>query len=181
MKKNIMQKAGWIFAGSFAGLHLLQGLAEMVRRQMVLSGSAEGGGIVYRTLEQISTFLRYFLAGPSLAADPLTPKIWPRDIGGACLIGLFVVAASVWLLGRYGWKRTCLYWGAALALSLLLCDIMGNVVASRFSSPVIFSGESIEVARRSAGYVIFYQIPAWFLYTGLRKIFRDAGERKKTE
>ena len=75
MKKNIMQKAGWIFVGSFAGLHLLQGLAEMVRRQMVLSGSAEGGGIVYRTLEQISTFLRYFLAGPSLKADPLTPKI----------------------------------------------------------------------------------------------------------
>lgn len=46
MKKNIMQKAGWIFVGSFAGLHLLQGLAEMARRQMVLSGSAEGNGIV---------------------------------------------------------------------------------------------------------------------------------------
>ena len=181
MKKNIVQKAGWIFVGSFAGLHLLQGLAEMARRQMVLSGSAEGNGIVYRILEQISTFLRYFLAGPSLAADPLTPKIWPRDIGGAALIGLFVVAASVWLLSRYGWKRTCLYWGAALALSLLLCDIMGNVVGSRFSSPVIFPGESIEVARRSAGYVLLYQIPAWLLYTGLCKIFRDAGEREKTE
>ena len=38
-----------------------------------------------------------------------------------------------------------------------------------------------EVARRSAGYVLLYQIPAWFLYAGLRKIFRDAGEREKTE
>ena len=180
MKKNIVQKAGWIFVGSFAGLHLLQGLAEMARRQMVLSGSAEGNGIVYRILEQISTFLRYFLAGPSLVASP-SETLVPREIGGACLIGLFVVAASVWLLSRYGWKRTCLYWGTALALSLLLCDIMGNVVASRFSSLVIFSGESIEVARRSAGYVLLYQIPAWLLYTGLRKIFRDAGEREKTE
>ena len=45
------------------------------------------------------------------------------------------------------------------------------------------SDESIEVARRSAGYVLLYQIPAWLLYTGLRKIFRDAGEdeRAKTE
>lgn len=180
MKKNIVQKAGWIFVGSFAGLHLLQGLAEMARRQMVLSGSAEGNGIVYRILEQISTFLRYFLAGPSLVTSP-SETLVPREIGGACLIGLFVVAASVWLLSRYGWKRTCLYWGTALALSLLLCDIMGNVVASRFSSLVIFSGESIEVARRSAGYVLLYQIPAWLLYTGLRKIFRDAGEREKTE
>ena len=85
--------------------------------------------IVYRTLEQISTFLRYFLAGPSLTADPLTPKIWPRDIGGAALFGLFVVAVTVWLLAYYGWKRTYLYWGAALALSIALCfalDLMAG-------------------------------------------------------
>ena len=94
MKKNIMQKAGWIFVGSFAGLHLLQGLAEMARRQMVLSGSAEGGDIVYQTLEQISTFLRYFLAGPSLKADPLTPKLWPRDIGGATRYGCWHITAG---------------------------------------------------------------------------------------
>ena len=92
-----------------------------------------------------------------------------------------MVAVTVWLLAHYGWKRTCLYWGTALALSLLLCNIMGNMVASRFSSLVIFPWESTEVARRSAGYVLLYQIPAWFLYAGLRKIFRDAWEREKTE
>ena len=76
--------------GSFAGLHLLQGLAEMARRQMVLSGSAEGGGIVYRTLEQISTLLRYFLAGPSLdgrSADTLSygPGTSAAPLSSVCL------------------------------------------------------------------------------------------------
>lgn len=179
MKKNIMQKAGWIFVGSFAGLHLLQGLAEMVRRQMVLSGSAEGGGIVYRTLEQISTLLRYFLAGPSLAADPLTPKIWPRDIGGAALIGLFVVAVTVWLLAYYGWKRTYLYWGAALALSIALCFALDLMAGPGISDPAIGSKNLAEVPLRCAGYVIFYQIPAWLLYEGSRYLARNIQKERE--
>ena len=178
MKKNIMQKAGWIFVGSFAGLHLLQGLAEMARRQMVLSGSAEGGGIVYRTLEQISTFLRYFLAGPSLVTSP-SETLVPREIGGACLIGLFVVAASVWLLGRYGWKRTCLYWGAALALSIALCFALDLMAGPGISDPAIGSKNLAEVPLRCAGYVIFYQIPAWLLYEGSRYLARNIQKERE--
>ncbi len=179
MKKKITQKAGWIFVGSFAGLHLLQGLAEMARRQMVLSGSAEGVGIVYRTLEQISTFLRYFLAGPSLAADPLTPKIWPREIGGAPLIGLFVVAVTVWLLAYYGWKRTYLYWGAALALSIALCFALDLMAGPGISDPTIGSKNLEEVPLRCAGYVIFYQIPAWLLYEGSRYLARNIQKERE--
>lgn len=177
MKKNITQKGGWIFVGSFAGLHLLQGLAEMARRQMVLSSSAEGSSIVYQILEQISTFLRYFLAGPSLKADPLTPKIWPRDIGGATLIGLFVV--TVWLLARYGWKRTYLYWGAALALSIAFCFALDLMAGPGISDPAIGSKNLAEVPLRCAGYVIFYQIPAWLLYEGSRYLARNIQKERE--
>ena len=182
MKGKKRAIGGWVFAFVFVAVQLLYCALDLGQKVSMRTPPFDYVETpMGELIDQVIAFLRHFLAGPSLAADPLTPKIWPRDIGGAALIGLFVVAASVWLLSRYGWKRTCLYWGTALALSLLLCDIMGNVVASRFSSLVIFSGESIEVARRSAGYVLLYQIPAWLLYTGLRKIFRDAGEREKTE
>ena len=179
MKKNITQKAGWIFVGSFAGLHLLQGLAEMVRRQMVLSGSAEGSSMVYQILEQISTFLRYFLAGPSLKADPLTPKIWPRDIGGATLICLFLVAVTAWPLAYYGWKRTYLYWGAALALSIALCFALDLMAGPEISDPAIGSKNLAEIPLRCAGYVIFYQIPAWLLYKGSRYLARSIQKERE--
>lgn len=181
MKGKKRAIGGWVFAFVFMAVQLLYCALDLGRKVSMRTPPFDDIETpMGELIDQVIAFLRHFLAGPSLVASP-SETLVPREIGGACLIGLFVVAASVWLLGRYGWKRTCLYWGAALALSLLLCNIMGNVVASRFSSLVIFPWESIEVARRSAGYVLLYQIPAWLLYAGLRKIFRDAGEREKTE
>lgn len=173
MKKQIHQRAGWIFAASFAGIHLVHCVLELTRRRMVLSGSADAGGVLYRGVESLSTLLRYFLAGPSLGADPLTPKMWPRDIGGATLIGLFVVAVTVWLLAYYGWKRTYLYWGAALALSIALCFVLDRMAGPGISDPAIGGKSLMEVPLRCAGYVVFYQIPAWLLYQGSRCLARN--------
>ena len=183
MKSKKRAVGGWIFAFVFVAVQLLYCALDLWRKVSMRTPPFDDIETpIGEMIDQVIAFFRHFLAGPSLVVSP-SETLVPREIGGACLIGLFVVAASVWLLSRYGWKRTYLYWGAALALSLLLCNIMGNMVASRFSSLVIFPWESIEVARRSAGYVLLYQIPAWLFYTGLSKIFRDAweDERAKTE
>lgn len=90
-----------------------------------------------------------------------------------------MVAATVWLLARYGWRKTYLFWGVVLVCSILFCRMMGTMVDRRFYNPLFFPPDYMEVPLRSAGYVLLFQIPAWLLYGGLQKIFRDAAEEEQ--
>ena len=119
MSKRMPQKAGWIFVVVFVGLHLLYCALDLKRCLMVVGPYDNTETALYQLVEQASAFLRFFLAGSSFVPVH-TGTIWPRDIAGACLIGSFVVAATIWLLAYYGWKKTYQFWGAALVLSILL-------------------------------------------------------------
>ncbi len=107
MKKNASQKAGWLFVAVFVGLHLLYCALNLMR---CLLGRRPPFGIdspLYRAVKRPLTVLRLFLAGPNLgwSTEPQDVMGWSmesQDITGACLIGVFVVAATVWLLARYG-------------------------------------------------------------------------------
>ena len=92
---------------------------------------------------------------------------------------MFVVAITVWLLAYYGWKRTYLYWGAALALSIALCFALDLMAGPGISDPAIGSKNLAEVPLRCAGYVIFYQIPAWLLYEGSRYLARNIQKERE--
>ena len=186
MKKNASQKAGWLFVAVFVGLHLLYCALNLMR---CLLGRRPPFGIdspLYRAVKRPLTVLRLFLAGPNLgwSTEPQDVMGWSmesQDITGACLIGVFVVAATVWLLARYGRGKTYLFWGTALVLSIWLCKMMGIVVGEsvRKSGPIIFYGDYMSVPFRSAGYVLLFQIPSWLLYGGLRKIFQDTAAEEE--
>lgn len=72
-----------------------------------------------------------------------------------------------------------MFWGVVLVCSILFCRMMGTMVDRRFYNPLFFPPDYMEVPLRSAGYVLLFQIPAWLLYGGLQKIFRDAAEEEQ--
>lgn len=172
MSKRMPQKAGWIFVVVFVGLHLLYCALDLKRCLMVVGPYDNTETALYQLVEQASAFLRFFLAGSSFVPVH-TGTIWPRDIAGACLIGSFVVAATIWLLAHYGWKKTYLFWGAALALSILLCAAIGAVAGQVAPQQAIENWDPTEVPLRCAVYVLIYQIPSWLLYRGSRQLARN--------
>ena len=93
MKKKVSQRAGWIFVAVFVGLHLLYCALDLMR----CITRFDMDTTIYELVEQGSTVLRFFLAGSSFTART-GARIWPQDIAGACLIGSFVVAATIWPL-----------------------------------------------------------------------------------
>ena len=179
MKGKKRAISGWIFAFVFVAVQLLYCALDLGRKVSMRTPPFDYVETpMGELIDQVIAFLRHFLAGPSLVASP-SETLVPREIGGACLIGLFVVAASVWLLGRYGWKRTCLYWGTALALSIALCFALDLMAGPGISDPAIGSKNLAEVSLRCAGYVIFYQIPAWLLYEGSRYLARNIQKERE--
>ena len=172
MSKRMPQKAGWIFVVVFVGLHLLYCALDLKRCLMVVGPYDNPETALYQLVEQASAFLRFFLAGSSFVPVH-TGTIWPRDIAGACLIGSFVVAATIWLLAYYGWKKTYQFWGAALVLSILLgagVDILAGQLSSDLA---IVNRNFAEVPLRCAVYVLIYQIPSWLLYRGSQQLARN--------
>ena len=184
MKKNASQKAGWLFVAAFVGLHLLYCALNLMR---CLLGRRPPFGIdspLYRAVKRPLTVLRLFLAGPNLgwSTEPQDVMGWSmesQDITGACLIGVFVVAATVWLLARYGLGKTYLFWGVALALSILLCSAIGAAAGRLVPQRAIESRNFAEVSIRCAVYVCIYQIPTWLLYQGSRQLARDIVKDRK--
>mgnify|MGYP001853295379 FL=1 len=178
MKKRMSQRAGWIFVAVFVGLHLLYCALDLMRGLIIRTPPHTIDTPIYRAVERPLMVLQLFLAGPSLRADAMAMDgaTASQDIVGHCLIGVFVVASTLWLRVRYGWLKTYLFWGTALALSVFLCKCMAGVaagMAGEMSLP-LYPPYYMEVPLRSARYVLLFQIPSWLLYGGLRKIFQDA-------
>ena len=167
-KKRTGTKAGRLLVSIFVGLHLLYCALDLMR----CITRFDMDTTIYELVEQGSTVLRFFLAGSSFTART-GARIWPQDIAGACLIGSFVVAATIWLLAHYGWKKTYLFWGAALALSILLCAAIGAVAGQVAPQQAIENWDPTEVPLRCAVYVLIYQIPSWLLYRGSRQLARN--------
>ena len=167
-KKRTGTKAGWLLVSIFVGLHLLYCALDLMR----CITRFDMDTTIYELVEQGSTVLRFFLAGSSFTART-GARIWPQDIAGACLIGSFVVAATIWLLAYYGWKKTYQFWGAALVLSILLgagVDILAGQLSSDLA---IVNRNFAEVPLRCAVYVLIYQIPSWLLYRGSQELARN--------
>ena len=179
MKKKVSQRAGWSFVAVFVGLHLLYCALNLRRCLLLHRPPYDENSPLYRAVERPLMALRPFLAGPDLGSYTNRWMTEPQEIEGICLIGVFVVAATVWLLARYGWRKTYLFWGVVLVCSILFCRMMGTMVDRRFYNPLFFPPDYMEVPLRSAGYVLLFQIPAWLLYGGLQKIFRDAAEEEQ--
>ena len=172
MKKRMSAKAGWLFVAVFVGLHLLYCVLDLQRCLLISTSRYDAEPMLYKLVEQASAVLRFFLAGSSFIVR--TGRwIWPQDIAGACLIGSFVVAVTVWMLAHYGWKKTYLFWGVALALSILLCSAIGAAAGRLVTQRAIESRNFAEVPIRCAVYVCIYQIPTWLLYRGSRQLARD--------
>ena len=130
----------------------------------------------------LALILMMLLSGTALASE--SGVTFTDDLGRevavserpervACLIGSFVVAATIWLLAYYGWKKTYQFWGAALVLSILLgagVDILAGQLSSDLA---IVNRNFAEVPLRCAVYVLIYQIPSWLLYRGSQQLARN--------
>ena len=108
MKKRMSQRAGWIFVAVFVGLHLLYCALDLMRGLIIRTPPHTIDTPIYRAVERPLMVLQLFLAGPSLRADAMAMDgaTASQDIVGNCLIGVFVVASTLWLRVRYGWLKT---------------------------------------------------------------------------
>ena len=98
MKGKKRAIGGWVFAFVFVAVQLLYCALDLGQKVSMRTPPFDYVETpMGELIDQVIAFLRHFLAGPSLVASP-SETLVPREIGGACLIGLFVVAASVWLL-----------------------------------------------------------------------------------
>ena len=78
-----------------------------------------------------------------------------------------------------GDSRTEVLKGVALSLSIALCFVLDLIAGPGISDPSVGSKNLAEVPLRCAGYVIFYQIPAWLLYEGSRYLARNIQKERE--
>ena len=91
MKGKKRATGGWIFAFVFVAVQLLYCALDLWRKVSMRTPPFDDIETpMGELIDQVIAFLRHFLAGPSLVPSP-SETLVPREIGGACLIGLFVV------------------------------------------------------------------------------------------